>query len=1076
MVRCLPMRFLLLAVSLTAFGQNLIEFDGVRTTYQPIDGFAVVYGDIIAARLEDLVIKPGARYALATSGALWPNGTIPYVFDSDVPTLTRTRFADAVTEWQTKTLIRLIPRNGEAAYVRVRRGTDARACSANVGWFAGESMITLPDNCSTGSIVHEIGHTVGLWHEQQRRDRDAFVEMVYPNIIAEFATNFDKIRLDGGRDVGSYNFASVMHYFSTAFNVGAGAETIRTIPPGIPLGSQVLSAGDIDAVQRLYGAPPSAVTVATNPPGLTLTVDGVTFTAPRTFTWILGTQHTLSTDAVLPLNSSQRRSFARWSDDGARSHTVTASPETTVYVASFTLQYSLILAPLPPQSGVRYTVTPLSDDRFYDAGTPVTLAAQESPGSALLSWVGLPTTVLLPGNTSKTPFTIPVQSWGTGAISTGKAPTFLITSEPEGRTITVDGSPATTPRAYSWMPGSTHTIRATDQTSGNSRYKFQRWSNGAAATQQVQAPADGGTLRATFSVEHRVTLEADPATGGTITTSPPSEDGFYLEGSTVTATASSRFRSWGVDLQGTTNPQSFTLTAPRRAVAHFTDPGLIQGLTISPAAGTVGVPLTQLLLSGTGFYEGITQVEWNGTLRPFLYDSPTQLRVLVGPADLAAAGAVQLAVINPASGRGVSVRWEVRPQAADCRFTLSTGTVRAVAQVSLESVDVTAPAGCVWGADTIPDWVRPFPPGPFTGSGTLSLKLQPNPSRQARTASILVGGQLLSIQQAGVACVPTLGPTIIAANQAGGRNYVSVAHFIEGCGWTASTTENWIRLVTSSGTTDGVLEIEVSPNVASGSRSGTVAIGGKTVTINQGSGPSITSVVHGATFTEGIAPNTWITIRGANLGGPPFPPGREWRGSDFTGGRLPTSLDGVTVRVNGQPAFISFMSDGQINALTPLSLAAGAVSVQVQVGNVTSNTFATTAQLTAPAFFTIEGRNAAAVHANGTLIGRTGLFAAAPDATTPAKPGESILLFGAGFGITSPAAPAGSVVSGALRLAELPLVRIAGSPATVDFAGLSATGLYQFNVRIPDGIAAGAAEVIAVVGGRESPPVEIFVE
>lgn len=1066
------MRLLLLVVSVTCVGQNLIEFDGNKTTYQLIDGFAVVYGDIIATRLEDLVIKPGARYASVTSGALWPNGRIPYVFDADVPAQTRTRFADAVTEWQTNTPIRLIPRNGEAAYVRVRRGTDARVCTANVGWFSGESNITLPDNCSIGNIVHEIGHTVGLFHEQQRRDRDSFVEILYPNITAEFASNFEKIRIDAGRDVGSYNYASIMHYGTTAFAVIG--DTIRTIPPGIPLGGQTLSAGDIDAVQRLYGGPPTSFTITTNPSGLTLTVDGVTFAAPRTFSWAAGTTHTLSTDPTLPVNSSQRRAFARWSDEGARSHTITASPDTTLYVANYTVQYGLTLPPLAPLSGVRYTVSPLTDDRFYDADAPVTFAAQESPGAALLSWIGL--SLLTPANSSKNPLTLPVQSWITGFAQTGRAPFYTITSEPEGRTLTVDGATVTTPRVFSWVPGSLHTIRGADQVSGNSRYKFQRWSNGAAATQQFQAPADGSTLRATFSVEHLVTLEADPATIGTLTTTPPSADGFYPEGSSVTVTASSRFRSWGGDLQGTANPQTFTVTAPRRAVAHFSDPGFIQNLVIRPAAGTVGVPLTELVLSGSGFYEDITQVEWNGTVRPSLYDSPTQLRVPISSADLAAAGSVQLTVINPVAGRGVSVRWEVRPQASDCGFTLSTGTLWAAAQGGVDSVDVAAPAGCVWAAETFPAWIRSFPQGPFTGGATLSLKLQPNPSRQVRTASVLVGGQLLTIQQAGAACIPTLAPGIIVATPAGGRFSVSVAHFIEGCAWTASTTDSWIRLLTPSGTTDGVLEIEVGANTASGSRSGTVTLGGKTVTVNQTSGPTITSVVHGASFADGIAPNTWITIRGVNLGGPPFPPGREWRTADFTGGRLPTALDGVSVTVNGQNAFISFSSDVQINALTPLSLSAGAVNVQVQVRGTFSNTFATTSQLAAPAFFTIEGRNAAAVHTNGTLIGRSGLFPAAPTATTPARAGEAILLFAAGFGATTPAAPAGSVVTSALRLTTLPIVRIGGIPATVDFAGLSGTGLYQFNVRVPEGIPPGQAEVVAVVGGRESPVTEIAVE
>jgi hypothetical protein len=90
--------------------------------------------------------------------------------------------------------------------------------------------------------------------------------------------------------------------------------------------------------------------------------------------------------------------------------------------------------------------------------------------------------------------------------------------------------------------------------------------------------------------------------------------------------------------------------------------------------------------------------------------------------------------------------------------------------------------------------------------------------------------------------------------------------------------------------------------------------------------PKITSSVNGVTFQAGMVPGSWVSIFGTNLSGK----SREWVDGDFVGGnRLPTSLEGVRVNINGRAAFVSYVSPGQLNVLAPDDSAVGPVTVEV---------------------------------------------------------------------------------------------------------------------------------------------------
>jgi uncharacterized protein (TIGR03437 family) len=224
--------------------------------------------------------------------------------------------------------------------------------------------------------------------------------------------------------------------------------------------------------------------------------------------------------------------------------------------------------------------------------------------------------------------------------------------------------------------------------------------------------------------------------------------------------------------------------------------------------------------------------------------------------------------------------------------------------------------------------------------------------------------------------------------------------------------------------------------------------------------PAVTAVFNAEGGVAAIAPNTWVAITGANVG--PAGDTRVWQSSDFVGGQMPASLDGLSVTVNGVPAYIFYISPTQVNILTPPNAISGMVPVQVSDNGVISANFMVQAQAESPSFFVFGGGPyIAATHANGSYIGPTSLY---PGLTTPAQPGETIILYANGFGATSTPVVSGSDTQSG-TLSPTPVITIGGVAATVTFAGLVSPGQYQFNVVVPPSLANGDQPATAMYNG-----------
>lgn len=234
-------------------------------------------------------------------------------------------------------------------------------------------------------------------------------------------------------------------------------------------------------------------------------------------------------------------------------------------------------------------------------------------------------------------------------------------------------------------------------------------------------------------------------------------------------------------------------------------------------------------------------------------------------------------------------------------------------------------------------------------------------------------------------------------------------------------------------------------------------------------GPSISSngVINGAGFQSTIAPNSWVTIFGSNLAGTT----RSWSSADIQNGVLPSGLGGTSVTINGKNAYVEYISAGQLNVLAPDDSSSGPVQVVVTTAGGASAPFTAQLQPLSPAFFLFDGTYLAATHADGTSIGKPGLFASAAAATTPAKPGETVILYGSGFGPTNPVTPSGLIVEQNAPCAGSVLITIGGVNANVVFAGKiqNFAGLYQFNVEVPATLPDGDQKVLAQINGVSSP-------
>jgi hypothetical protein len=217
----------------------LIEtVEGIETvSYELIDDYMVHEGDIILGRVGGGFTAQSATLKTGT----WQGPNLP----------NKQRITDAVKHWASRTDVQLVPRTNQKDYVVFE--DDGKGCYSYIGRRGGRQTVSLAKNCSTGSAIHEIGHAVGLFHEQSRQDRDRYVTVLYNNIQSGKESNFDKYRSTSGRDVGKFDFDSIMIYGTDFFSRNGKPTLVHKDGSKLNAQRSVLSQGDLGGVAKLCG-------------------------------------------------------------------------------------------------------------------------------------------------------------------------------------------------------------------------------------------------------------------------------------------------------------------------------------------------------------------------------------------------------------------------------------------------------------------------------------------------------------------------------------------------------------------------------------------------------------------------------------------------------------------------------------------------------------------------------------------------------------------------------------------------------------------------------------------------------
>ena len=576
-------------------------YRGQELHYEVIDGWAVHGGDVVLGTVEEVLeeqrrlrsTKPSAvswpvRRDVASSldgERLWPDGIIPYVIEPGFTEKGLRRIDEAIEEWNSKTVITLLKRTTEPDYVRFlprELHPGDTACRATYGREGGEQSIWLrePDGCSVSGTIHEIGHVVGLMHEHERHDRDDYVTVSDAQSYGDRASSY-RVEAPGR---GPYDYASIMHY-----------STVETIPHGIPGRTHGVSAGDIDGVARLYGTIPTETTIATSPPGLAIFVDGQSYTTPVRFNWSPDTEHTL--EVVSPQTvGALRYIFGRWSDEGGGRRIISADSESTWYQANYISQRRMLFCVDPFEAG-SVMVRPESPDGFYVAAAhPVEVEVRAARPRRFSHWAPVPdlrrssdrrTRGFSPGSSSN-PAHGAIRQVSSGrariaesvAIYTAKQ-IFLVDSNIDGISILADGESTILPWAFP-VDAYPNGIRVEAPETvpeqaefADIRYRFNSWSDGSSRAHDIRVPTSGGRVRLGFTREYRLRARSRYQSAETaVEISPPSEDGFYTEGTVVQVTANPnqgrKFAGWIGEISGSEPSQTVVVDSAKSLEAVFT--------------------------------------------------------------------------------------------------------------------------------------------------------------------------------------------------------------------------------------------------------------------------------------------------------------------------------------------------------------------------------------------------------------------------------------------------------------------------------------------------------------------------
>jgi len=189
---------------------------------------------------------------------LWGHKKIRFKIseDGNTPNL-RGTILKAISEWEKTGLQFEEITNSFGDFVLFESLDSYKFNSSPVGRQGGQQKIRLSPNALPGNVIHEIGHSIGLWHEHSRPDRNNYIKINYNNIEPGFTSEFEEIKGPFSYHSTSYDYESIMHYGENAFAKTNGSGTkltaIQPLKSGVKIGQRSkLSPSDISGVKKMY--------------------------------------------------------------------------------------------------------------------------------------------------------------------------------------------------------------------------------------------------------------------------------------------------------------------------------------------------------------------------------------------------------------------------------------------------------------------------------------------------------------------------------------------------------------------------------------------------------------------------------------------------------------------------------------------------------------------------------------------------------------------------------------------------------------------------------------------------------
>jgi len=340
---------------------------------------------------------------------------------------------------------------------------------------------------------------------------------------------------------------------------------------------------------RSPGFPTSTVTVTTDPVGLPVTVDGVTSKAPVATAWIVGSSHTVSVASPISLGATARYVWSNWSDGGAISHSIVVGTADATVTASFTKQYQSQVSLIPTGLGLivlidsmPYTATASfwwDDGSVHQVEAPTNQTVSTDVRYVWFSWSD--------GGSAVHSVTATAALVLTATFTEEEA--MRVSTTPSGTTFAVDNTTYSSATTFWFSRDTYHVVSIVTPQTGvpGTRYQFQGWSDGGAATHVVHFTG-AVSLVANFSAEYYLNVSSPVSGAG--------GSGWYPAGATVTATVSNQyyaqgpgerlaFQGWSGNATGThLTSDPILMDGPKTAVAQY---GTQFYLDVSSAYGTV---------------------------------------------------------------------------------------------------------------------------------------------------------------------------------------------------------------------------------------------------------------------------------------------------------------------------------------------------------------------------------------------------------------------------------------------------------------------------------------------------------